>query len=159
MRSTSLHEFRNILYTLYVRETCERTELKALGMGDCNFTHGVTHCSTLYLSAYLSATGSLPRCILPSLFVASSPMCFAFVRWMYKCNICHGIFVSVSRCFSLSLILSLSSLFSFIHLIVIVILRHPLWQAKSSLYCQPLSDGPELIRIRRWKRDLLFQII
>jgi len=86
MRSTSLHEFQNILYTSYIREMCEGTELKALRVGDCNFTHGVTHRSTLHLSAYFLATGSLPRYILSSLFVAPSPMCFAFVRWMYKCN-------------------------------------------------------------------------
>ena len=45
-------------------------------MGDCNFTHGVTHCSATLASLSLPLLEVfLPWCILPFLFVAPSPCC------------------------------------------------------------------------------------
>lgn len=152
------------MYFVSVRRTWERSwlEARALGVGDCNFTHGVTpRSATLHLTAYFPATGSLPRCILPSLFIAPSPrvVCFAFVRWMYECNHMLWNTPSIPHCPSLSLTFSpfSSSLICYSPLRYCreppSAILHVSWQAEPLPYCQPLSDGPELIRIRRWKRS------
>lgn len=140
---------------------CENgLEARALGMGDCNFTHGVTHCSaTLRLSAYLLATGSLPRwysSIPLRRSVTLRRVLLSFVDCT-NATTCHRIPTSALRSFSLCLSLSLSLLllFPFTYLSVIVTSHPPpffTFRDKPLLYCQPLSDGPELIRIRRWKR-------
>lgn len=136
-------------------------EAKALGMDDCNFTHGVTHCSaTLRLSAHFASLQQevFRDGILPSLFVAPSPcvvFCFRLliVRVQPHAMEYSLLLFVVSLCLSLPLsFLLLFHLFTLALLSRATLLPFFTFRDKPLLYCQPLADSPELIIIRRWKR-------
>lgn len=148
-------ETPRILY-VSVRRVRERSwlEARALGMGDCNFTHGVTHHSPLPFTSRLAFLQQEPVVFFhpsSSLRQPASCVLLSFVDCT-SATTCHGIPTSAPRCrFPCPSLSPICSPLRYCHETPFAML-HVSWQAEPLLYCQPLSDGPELIRICRWKR-------
>lgn len=140
----------DILY-VSMRQMCARErswlEARALGMGDCNFTHGVTHCSAmLHLSAYPPATGSLPRySSIPLRRSITLRRVFSFRSFIVQVQP-HAMEYPFPRCLSLS---STLPFFLVSHLLTLVLLSRATLRYSSRFVTSgtptvlsPLSDGP-----------------